>query len=62
MSQVEALRIWRVSTLYDIQTASLDDLWPLLAAQFVAPDTLDSVAASADRGETDFDIRIVISK
>lgn len=35
--QVEGLRLWRVTAMYDMRIASLDALWPLLAAQFAGP-------------------------
>lgn len=42
--QVEGLRLWRVCALHDIPIASLDALWPLLAAHFAGP----PVAAAGD--------------
>ena len=31
--QAEGLRLWRVAAAYDLPIASLDALWPLLAAR-----------------------------
>lgn len=34
---MEGLRLWRVCAMYDVCVASLDAMWPLLAARFAGP-------------------------
>lgn len=44
--QIEGLRLWRVCALYDLPIASLDALWPLLAAHFAGPPAAAAMQAA----------------
>ncbi len=48
--QVEGLRLWHVTAAYDLRIASLDALWPLLAAHFTGPPAASNAASAASAG------------
>jgi hypothetical protein len=66
--QVEGLRLWRVTAAYDLRIASLDALWPLLAAHFAGPPAAphagaaDSAAAAAASGSDRHAAQLVLAR